>query len=91
VRRRDDPQAVEHPIRPQLAVRLVQEPQVVAVLGSVDLGPRAIVRGDVVTVGGRLRRAAGSQIEGAVTEYPLPDESFPENLLSSGGRILRDQ
>ena len=31
--------------------------QVVAVLGSVDLGPHAVVHGDVVTVGGRLRRA----------------------------------
>ena len=47
--------------------------QVVAVLGSVDLGPHAIVRGDVVTVGGRLRRAPGSQVEGAVTEVPLSD------------------
>ena len=47
--------------------------QVVAVLGSVDLGPRAIVHGDVVTVGGRLRRAPGSQINGAVTEVSLSD------------------
>jgi hypothetical protein len=31
--------------------------QVVAVLGSVDLGPNAVVHGDVVTVGGRLRKA----------------------------------
>ena len=47
--------------------------QVVAVLGSVDLGPRAVVHGDVVTVGGRLRRAPGSQINGAVTEVSLGD------------------
>jgi hypothetical protein len=47
--------------------------QVVAVLGSVDLGPRAVVHGDVVTVGGQLRRAPGSQINGAVTEVPLRD------------------
>jgi hypothetical protein len=45
--------------------------QVVAVLGSVDLGPRAVVHGDVVTVGGPLRRASGSQIHGAVTEVTL--------------------
>ena len=31
--------------------------QVVAVLGSVDLGPKAVVNGDVVSVGGRVRRA----------------------------------
>jgi hypothetical protein len=47
--------------------------QVVAVLGSVDLGPRAIVHGDVVTVGGQLRRAPGAQIGGAVTEVSLKD------------------
>src|SRR6266516_3450082 len=45
--------------------------QVVAVLGSVDLGPHAVVHGDVVTVGGQLRRASGSQINGAVTEVSL--------------------
>ncbi|MEO8075782.1 MAG: polymer-forming cytoskeletal protein [Acidobacteriota bacterium] len=42
--------------------------QVVAVLGGVDLGPHADVRGDVVTVGGRLHRAPGAQVGGAVTE-----------------------
>jgi hypothetical protein len=47
--------------------------QVVAVLGSVDLGPRAVVHGDVVTVGGHLRRSPGSQINGAVTEVSLGD------------------
>ena len=47
--------------------------QVVAVLGSVDLGPHAVVHGDVVTVGGQLRRAPGSQINGAITEVSLGD------------------
>jgi len=47
--------------------------QVVAVLGSVDLGPHAVVHGDVVTVGGHLRRAPGSQINGAITEVSLAD------------------
>jgi hypothetical protein len=47
--------------------------QVVAVLGSVNLGPHAVVHGDVVTVGGQLRRAPGSQINGAVTEVSLGD------------------
>jgi hypothetical protein len=46
---------------------------VVAVLGSVELGPRAVVRGDVVTVGGRLNRAATAQVGGAVTEVALGD------------------
>jgi hypothetical protein len=47
--------------------------QVVAVLGSVDLGPKAVVNGDVVSVGGRVRRADGSQVHGAVTEVSLAD------------------
>jgi hypothetical protein len=59
--------------------------QVVAVMGSVDLGPRAIVNGDVVTVGGRLRRAPGSQINGAVTEVPLSDIGARVNLPSLDG------
>ena len=54
--------------------------QVVAVLGSVDLGPRAVVHGDVVTVGGRLRRAPGSQINGAVTEVSLGDVGARINM-----------
>ena len=33
--------------------------QVVAVLGTVELGPKAVVHGDVVTVGGRLAPSRG--------------------------------
>jgi len=47
--------------------------QVVAVLGSVDLGPRAVVGGDVVTVGGRLRKAPGARIGGNETEVSPGD------------------
>ena len=47
--------------------------QVVAVLGTVELGPHAVVHGDVVTVGGRLRRAPGAQVRGSVTEVSLGD------------------
>lgn len=46
---------------------------VVAVLGSVDLGPKAVVQGNVVAVGGRIRRASGAQIHGDVTEVSLGD------------------
>ncbi len=45
--------------------------QVVAVLGNVDLGPEAIVHGDIVSVGGRVRRAPGAQVRGGVTEVAL--------------------
>jgi hypothetical protein len=51
--------------------------QVVAVLGSIDLGPNAIVRGDVVSVGGRVRRAEGAQIRGGVTEISLGQAGVP--------------
>jgi hypothetical protein len=54
--------------------------QVVAVLGSVDLGPRAVVHGDVVTVGGRLRRDRGAQVRGNVTEVSLGDAGARINL-----------
>jgi hypothetical protein len=47
--------------------------EAVAVLGSVVLGPKAIVHGDVVSVGGRVRRAEGSRVEGAVTEVSFAD------------------
>jgi hypothetical protein len=47
--------------------------QVVAVLGSVELGPRAVVGGDVVTVGGRLRKAPGARIAGNETEVSPGD------------------
>ncbi len=45
--------------------------QVVAVLGSVELGPKAVVNGDVVSVGGRVHRAEGAQTRGGVTEVAL--------------------
>ena len=54
---------------------------VVAVLGSVELGPHAVVRGDVVTVGGRLNRAATAQVGGAVTEVALGDPGVHVNSL----------
>ena len=50
--------------------------QVVAVLGSVDLGPNAVVRGDVVSVGGRVNRPEGAQIRGAVTEISFADPNI---------------
>jgi hypothetical protein len=45
--------------------------QVVAVLGSVYLGPQAVVHGDIVSVGGNVRRAPGAQVMGGVTEVSL--------------------
>jgi hypothetical protein len=50
--------------------------EAVAVLGSVTLGPKALVRGDVVSVGGRVRRAEGARVEGAVTEVSFADSGL---------------
>jgi hypothetical protein len=46
---------------------------VVSVFGRVELGPKAVVYGDVVAVGGRLRRDATASVRGAVTEIALGD------------------
>jgi hypothetical protein len=55
--------------------------QVVAVLGSVTLGPKAYVRGDVVAVGGRVRKAEGARIGGAVTEVSALDPNINLNFV----------
>ena len=57
--------------------------QVVAVLGSVYLGPNAVVRGDIVSVGGRVHRESGAQVRGGVTEVPFGQ---PVNADFSGFR-----
>ena len=54
--------------------------QVVAVLGSVDLGPKAVVGNDVVSIGGRVRRAEGAQIRGGVTEVSISDPNVRLNF-----------
>jgi hypothetical protein len=45
--------------------------QVVAVMGSVTLGEHAVVRGDVVSVGGQVHRAPGAEVRGGVTEIAV--------------------
>ncbi len=61
--------------------------QVVAVLGTVDLGPKAIVHGDVVSVGRRVRRSEGAQVRGGVTEVAFadPDVHFDFPWFGIGG------
>jgi hypothetical protein len=46
----------------------------------VDLGPGAVVRGDVVSVGGRVRRAEGAHIGGAVTEVAIAEPNVHLNF-----------
>jgi hypothetical protein len=45
----------------------------VAVLGTVDLGPKAVAHGNVISVGRRVRRAEGAQVRGGVTEVAFAD------------------
>jgi hypothetical protein len=52
-------------------VRGYVEEDVVAVLGSVRLGPRAVVRGSVTSVGGRIIQERGAEIRGDVNEVRL--------------------
>lgn len=49
---------------------------VVAVGGSVHLGPKAYVRGQVVSVGGGVERAAGSRVGGGINEVRIGMPSF---------------
>lgn len=46
--------------------------EAVAVMGNVDLGPQAVVKGDVTVVGGKLNREVGAVVEGNVTELTIP-------------------
>ena len=52
-------------------VRGYVEEDVVAVLGSVRLGPRAVVRGEVTSVGGRIVQERGAEVRGNVNEVRL--------------------
>ena len=65
--------------------------QVVAVMGSVNLGPSAVVKGDVVSVGGRVRRAATAQVHAGVTEVSLANAGIPREVgpwFDEGGPFL---
>jgi hypothetical protein len=50
--------------------------QVVAVMGSVLLGPDSVVGGDVVSVGGRVYRESGSDVRRGVTEVAMDELPF---------------
>ncbi len=50
--------------------------QVVAVMGSVLLGPESVVGGDVVSVGGRVYREGGAEVRRGVTEVAIDELPF---------------
>ncbi len=46
--------------------------EVVAVLGDVELGPKAVVKGSMVIIGGKLTRDPAATFEGDLQEIPVP-------------------
>lgn len=64
--------------------------EVVSVFGSIELGPESVVNGDIVSVGGRVRKAEGARTRGGLTEVSLGqisvgDPDFRMNVPWSHG------
>lgn len=58
---------------------------VVAVLGSVHLGPKAVIRGDVTAVGGHVEQEPGATIHGKVNEVRFGAPHFaPHPMMALG-------
>ena len=66
-----------------VTVRGVVEEDAVAVLGSVLLGPEAVVHGNVVAVAGTIRQQEGAQIRGDIVEVSVPGISALLGSLST--------
>ena len=60
------------------------ERNVVAVAGSVSLGPSATVGGNVVSIGGAIEKEEGAQVGGNLVEVPLPGVSSVVASLFQG-------
>ena len=58
--------------------------EVVAIGGDVVLGPKAMVRGDVVSVGGTVRTAQGAYIGGTTGQVNLSPSDFKLMLPDDG-------
>jgi hypothetical protein len=62
--------------------------------GDAELGPRAVVRGDVYVVGGELRVASGARVEGRAVAYPTVSRAWltllegPTLGLSAGSTLV---
>ena len=49
---------------------------VVTVLGNVELGPQAVVEGELVCIGGKLTRAEGAVVRGQIQNIGIAGRSF---------------
>lgn len=58
--------------------------EVVAIGGDVVLGPKALVRGDVVSIGGTVRAAQGAYIGGTTGQVNLSPSDFKVMLPDDG-------
>lgn len=62
--------------------------------GDAELGPEAVVRGDVYVVGGELRMASGARVEGRAVAYPTVSRAWltllegPTLGLSAGSPVV---
>ncbi len=57
--------------------------EVVAVLGNVELGPKAVVHGDVVHIGGQFKRAEGAVFKGNVQGVAIAGRQFDFTPLTT--------
>ncbi len=62
----------------------VVDHNVVAVAGSVTLGPRAVVGRNVVSVGGVIEKAEGAEVRGDLVEVDIPGISSVLSPISKG-------
>jgi uncharacterized RDD family membrane protein YckC len=57
--------------------------EVVTVLGSVELGPEAVVDGEIVCIGGQLKRAEGAVVRGDIHNIGIVGKHFDFTGLST--------
>jgi hypothetical protein len=65
-------------------VKGIVDHEVVAIGGDVVLGPKAMVRGDVVSIGGKVRAAQGAYIGGSTGQMNLSPSDFKVILPDDG-------
>jgi hypothetical protein len=68
----------------QVEVNGIVSEEVVAIGGDVVLGPKAMVRGDVVSIGGRVRAAQGAYIGGTTGQVNMSPSDFKVLLPDDG-------
>lgn len=61
---------------------------VIAIFGDVKLGPKAVVRSDVVTVGGKIEAAEGAEIKGRRIEVSAGQYPFLAPLKGAADWLL---